>query len=73
MGFINQQTHHWGGKKSCMMVGEIPVNWVHGGHGTGNCFQALLWTDSRYFLQAEKQLQGTEWLLMRQCPAEDDV
>eukprot|EP00435_Cladocopium_sp_Y103_P032803 s2_g8.t1 len=28
--------------------------------------QALLWTDSRYFLQAEKQLQGTEWLLMRQ-------
>ncbi|CAE7931563.1 ampp [Symbiodinium sp. KB8] len=28
--------------------------------------QALLWTDSRYFLQAEKQLAGTEWVLMRQ-------
>ena len=32
----------------------------------GHHGQALLWTDSRYFLQAEKQLQGTEWLLMRQ-------
>ena len=38
------------------------------GHG-----QALLWTDSRYFLQAEEQLKGTEWLLMRQCLAKLDV
>lgn len=28
--------------------------------------KALLWTDSRYFLQAERQLEGTEWILMRQ-------
>ena len=26
---------------------------------------ALLWTDSRYFLRAEQQLKGTEWILMR--------
>ena len=26
---------------------------------------ALLWTDGRYFLQAEKQLKGDEWTLMR--------
>ena len=26
--------------------------------------KALLWTDSRYFLQAEKQLAGTEWVLI---------
>eukprot|EP00929_Paragymnodinium_shiwhaense_P037812 TRINITY_DN20078_c0_g3_i3.p1 TRINITY_DN20078_c0_g3~~TRINITY_DN20078_c0_g3_i3.p1 ORF type:complete len:402 (+),score=58.49 TRINITY_DN20078_c0_g3_i3:103-1308(+) len=28
--------------------------------------QALLWTDSRYFLQAAEQLKGTDWILMRQ-------
>mmetsp|Transcript_48783 Transcript_48783/g.113921 ORF Transcript_48783/g.113921 Transcript_48783/m.113921 type:complete len:641 (+) Transcript_48783:55-1977(+) len=28
--------------------------------------KALLWADSRYFIQAEKQLAGTEWVLMRQ-------
>lgn len=28
--------------------------------------EALLWTDSRYFLQAEEQLKGTEWVLMKQ-------
>lgn len=27
--------------------------------------KALLWTDSRYWLQAEEQLQGTEFLLMK--------
>ncbi|CAG7821665.1 unnamed protein product [Allacma fusca] len=27
---------------------------------------ALLWTDSRYFIQAEQQLKGTEWVLMKQ-------
>ena len=26
---------------------------------------ALLWTDGRYFVQAEQQLAGTEWVLMR--------
>ncbi len=29
--------------------------------------EALLWTDSRYFLQAEQQLQGTEIKLMKQA------
>lgn len=28
--------------------------------------QALLWTDSRYFLEAERVLEGSEWVLMRQ-------
>ncbi|GBG82673.1 hypothetical protein CBR_g35038 [Chara braunii] len=27
--------------------------------------EALMWTDGRYFLQAEKQFVGTEWKLMR--------
>ena len=27
--------------------------------------KALVWTDGRYFVQAAKQLSGTEWLLMR--------
>ncbi|CAJ1365195.1 unnamed protein product [Effrenium voratum] len=31
--------------------------------------KALLWTDSRYFLQAEKQLEGSEWILMKQLQA----
>jgi len=28
--------------------------------------QALLWTDGRYFVQAENQLQGSAWTLMKQ-------
>eukprot|EP00928_Gymnodinium_smaydae_P059681 TRINITY_DN43091_c0_g1_i1.p1 TRINITY_DN43091_c0_g1~~TRINITY_DN43091_c0_g1_i1.p1 ORF type:complete len:175 (+),score=32.98 TRINITY_DN43091_c0_g1_i1:60-527(+) len=28
--------------------------------------KALLWTDSRYFLEAEARIKGTEWILMRQ-------
>ena len=29
--------------------------------------EALLWTDSRYWLQAEEQLNGTEFRLMKDC------
>lgn len=27
--------------------------------------QALLWVDSRYFIQAEAQIKGTEWVMMK--------
>lgn len=35
--------------------------------------QALLWTDSRYFLQAEQQLAGSEVKLMRENGEEPDL
>lgn len=27
--------------------------------------KAGVWTDSRYYIQAEKELKGTEWILMK--------
>ena len=45
--------------------------WISGFDGSAGTavvtlHSAALWTDSRYFLAAEKQLQGTEYLLMRE-------
>ena len=53
------------------------MQWISGFQGeTGTAVitltEALLWTDSRYYLQAEKELQGTTVRLMREsdidCP-----
>ncbi len=51
---------HWKGRQ-----------WVSGFDGSAGTAvvtstSAALWTDSRYFLAAEEQLRGTEFLLMRQ-------
>ena len=45
--------------------------WISGFDGSAGTavvtlHSAALWTDSRYFLAAEKQLHGTEYLLMRE-------
>ena len=54
------------------------MSWITGFLGeTGTAVittdQALLWTDSRYYLQAEAELQGTTVELMREsdidCPS----
>ena len=54
------------------------MSWITGFLGeTGTAVitldQALLWTDSRYYLQAEAELQGTSVELMREsdidCPS----
>ena len=29
--------------------------------------ECALWTDSRYYLQAEQQLSSTPWQLMKSC------
>lgn len=51
---------HWKGRE-----------WISGFTGSAGIAvvtlkSAALWTDSRYFIQAEEQLRGTEYLLMRQ-------
>lgn len=51
---------HWEGRK-----------WITGFDGSAGvavvtACKAALWTDSRYFLAAEKQLQGTEFVLMKE-------
>ena len=51
---------HWKGRE-----------WISGFNGSAGIAvvtlkSAALWTDSRYFIQAEKQLEGTEFQLMRQ-------
>ena len=50
---------HWRGRE-----------WISGFNGSGGTAvvtmkSAALWTDSRYFLAAEEQLEGTEYQLMR--------
>lgn len=50
---------HWRGRE-----------WISGFNGSAGTAvvtmkSAALWTDSRYFLAAEEQLEGTEYLLMR--------
>ncbi len=54
------------------------MSWITGFSGESGTAvitkdQALLWTDSRYYLQAEKELQGTTVMLMREsdvdCPS----
>ena len=55
---------HWKGRE-----------WISGFNGSAGIAvvtlrSAALWTDSRYFIQAEKQLEGTEFQLMRQKMAE---
>ena len=50
---------HWRGRE-----------WISGFNGSAGTAvvtmkSAALWTDSRYFLAAEEQLEGTEYQLMR--------
>ena len=52
---------HWQGRE-----------WISGFDGSAGTAvvtldRAALWTDSRYFLAAEQQLQGTEYQLMKLC------
>ncbi|MBO4658760.1 MAG: aminopeptidase P family protein [Prevotella sp.] len=51
---------HWKGRE-----------WISGFNGSAGTAvvtmkEAALWTDSRYFIAAEEQLQGTEFVLMRE-------
>ena len=51
---------HWEGRK-----------WISGFEGSAGTAvvtmdKAALWTDSRYFIAAEEQLQGTEFKLMKE-------
>ena len=51
--------HHW--------LGRAWISGFNGSAGTAvvTMTSAALWTDSRYFLAAEEQLQGTEFQLMK--------